>query len=420
MSPKRVQISRQSCPCPVTAFVERYRNHVDEAILKEVVDLAGKLHGLRVCNVNATASGGGVAELLHRQVPIYRSLGIEADWRIIHGDKEFFTTTKGFHNALQGGEFRITATIAQEYLETNRTNAEDLTDDYDVYMIHDPQPAAIRHFAGKRNAKWIWRCHIDTSEPYREVWDFLRPYIEEYDVAIFTIEKFRPPDLELQDVRCIAPAIDPVSTKNMDLPESLPDEVIRDYGLSVDRPILLQVSRFDPWKDPVGVIRVYQLVKEKIPDVQLVMIGAMAGDDPQGWDILEQINARAIDDPDLYVFTNMTGLGNMEVNAFQRGCDVAIQKSIREGFGLVVSESLWKATPIVAGGVGGIPIQFPSGYERFLIHSVEECAQRVLELLQNPDGAKEFGEAGKKHVRENFLLPRLIRDELRLFAELVG
>ncbi|HEY8504145.1 MAG TPA: glycosyltransferase [Gemmataceae bacterium] len=405
--------------CSRSTNLDNYRPFVGDELIDEVRRLAAELKGVRVCQVNATASGGGVAELLDREVPLYRALGIPTDWQIIHGDREFFTVTKGFHNALQGGEFRVTATVAEEYLEHNRLSAEMLGGGYDVYVIHDPQPAALRHFWGDGGGKWVWRCHIDSSEPNPEVWQFLRPYVEEYDAAVFTMERFRPPDLRMGRVAFIPPAIDPLATKNMDLPYDLCREVIADEGLDLDRPILLQVSRFDPWKDPLGVIEAFRLVREKRPGVQLALVGAMAGDDPEGWAILETIQGEAARDPDISVFTNMTGVGNMEVNAFQRGCDLVIQKSIREGFGLVVSEALWKAKPVVAGRAGGIPMQFPDGYEENLVRDVRGCADRLLYLLENPEAAAAFGRAGKEKVSRDFLLPRLIRDELRLLRELL-
>jgi trehalose synthase len=269
-------------------------------------------------------------------------------------------------------------------------------------------------------AVWIWRCHIDSSEPNPEVWAFLRPFIEDYDVVVFTMPDFLPPDLQVDRVAFIAPVIDPLSTKNMELPLEICRRVLADSGLDLHRPILLQVSRFDPWKDPLGVIRVYRLVKERMPDVQLALIGAMARDDPEGWVLLEMINEEAVNDPDLYVFTNLTGVGNMEVNAFQRGADLVIQKSLKEGFGLVVSEAFWKGKAVVAGKAGGIPMQFPPDFRNFLVESVEECAEQVFNLITQPRVRAAFGRAGRERVRQEFLLPRLVRDELALIREALG
>ena len=414
----QVAVGRHCC-APATD-IENYRPLVGDEVIDEVLELASSLNGLRVCHLNATSGGGGVAELLARLVPLYRALGLQVDWRIIHGDTAFFNVTKSIHNALQGAHVDLTDAFRAEYLAHNRQSAELLELDYDVYLVHDPQPAAVRHFAGSNRAKWIWRCHIDSSEPDLDVWQFLRPFVEEYDAAVFTLAQFRPPDLQTQRIAYIAPAIDPLSTKNMELPHDLCRRVMADSGLNLREPILLQVSRFDPWKDPLGVIDAYRLVKEKRPGVQLALVGAMAGDDPEGWRILETINQQAATDPDLYVFTNMTGVGNMEVNAFQRGADLIIQKSLREGFGLVVSEAFWKEKPLVAGAAGGIPIQFPRGHELNLVQSVESCSERLLYLLDHPDEAHEFGRAGREHVRRRFLLPHLVRNELRLIVQLIG
>jgi trehalose synthase len=400
--------------------LENYQAWVGGQLIDEIREISKDLRGLRICNVNATAAGGGVAELLSRIIPVHLALGIPTDWRLIYGDKDFFTITKSFHNALQGGELRLTPETKQTYLEHNRTSAEMLPDDYDVFMVHDPQPAALRHFKNSlRGRKWIWRCHIDSSEPNQEVWDFLHPYIQEYDAAIFTMKAFQPSDLDMPRVVFIPPAIDPVSTKNMDLPLEVCHRAIAEMGIDLRRPLVVQISRFDPWKDPLGVIRAYRLAKERVPKIQLAMIGAMAGDDPQGWEILEKINAEAQNDSDLYVFTNMTGVGSMEVNAFQRAADVVLQKSIREGFGLVVAEAFWKARPVVAGHAGGIPLQFPAGYEDYLVDSVEDCAAKVIFLLEHPRVRESFGRAGQAKIRTEFLLPRLIRDELRLIRDVV-
>lgn len=406
--------------CSESVHIDNYRPLVGDQLIDEIQALAEDLRGLRVCQISATASGGGVAELLSRELPIYTALGIEADWRIIHGDKSFFTVTKQFHNAMQGARIRLTEDMEEEYRKHNRTSADLLEDHYDVYVVHDPQPAALRHFRKATKAKWIWRCHIDSSEPNPDVWQFLRPYVEAYDAVVFTMENFRPPDLSMRNVAFIAPAIDPFATKNMDIPRDLCRRAIADSGIDLRQPLLLQVSRFDPWKDPLGVIRAYRLVKEHRPGVQLALIGAMAGDDPEGWEILETIEKEALKDPNLHVFTNLTGFGNMEVNVFQRGADLVIQKSLREGFGLVVSEALWKEKAVVAGAAGGIPMQFPAGYERYLVHSEEQCAERLIHLLNHPDEAEEFGREGRRKVQGHFLLPRLIRDELRLFQRLAG
>ncbi|MBI2822629.1 MAG: glycosyltransferase [Acidobacteria bacterium] len=406
--------------CAESGRIDDYRPLVGDEMVDEIQELSRQLRGLRVCQINATATGGGVAELLNRQLPIYAALGIRADWRVIHGDKRFFTITKQFHNALQGADIQLTGAIQEEYLKHNQISAGGLEDDYDLYVVHDPQPAALKHFRKASKGKWLWRCHVDSSTPNPAVWQFLRPYVEAYDAVVFTMETFRPPDLSSERVVFIAPAIDPFATKNMEMPYDVCRRAIADSGVNLREPLLVQVSRFDPWKDPLGVIQAYRLVKEDRPGIQLALVGALAGDDPEGWEMLETINAEALKDPDLHVFTNLTGVGNMEVNVFQRGADLVIQKSLKEGFGLVVSEALWKEKAVVAGAAGGIPMQFPAGYDRYLVNSVEECAAMVLHLLADPEEAAEFGRSGRDQIRRGFLLPRLIRDELRLIKGLLN
>lgn len=406
--------------CAQSTNPDNYRPLVGDALVDELKQLARSLAGVRICQINATAAGGGVAELLAAEIPILQAMGVNADWRLIHGDAPFFEVTKAFHNALQGADLDLSETIKQTYLDRDRACAEMIEGAYDVYVVHDPQPAALRHFAKANQARWIWRCHIDSSEPNPQVWSFLKPFIEEYDAVVFTMKEFCPPDLKASRTVFIPPAIDPLSTKNMDLPEEVCKRALANSGIDLNRPLLLQVSRFDPWKDPLGVIKAYRLAKEKRPEVQLALVGAMAGDDPEGWRMLETINAESAKDNDISVFTNLTGVGNMEVNAFQRGADIVIQKSLREGFGLVVSEALWKGRAVVAGSAGGIPMQFPEGYQDYLVSDVEECARKVLELLEDSEERKAFGKAGQEAVRREFLLPRLMRDELKLIAEVIG
>jgi trehalose synthase len=406
--------------CSLATDLENYRSLVGDEMTDEIRDLAQRLKGIRICHLNATSTGGGVAELLTRYIPLLRALGIKADWHLIHGEPEFFSVTKRIHNALQGAAYELTDAVRATYLDANAQAAGMLQADYDIFVVHDPQPAAIRHFAGAQNAKWIWRCHIDSSSPNPQVSTFILPLIREYDALVFTMREFALPGLDDKPLAIIPPAIDPLATKNTEIPLDLRKRVVADAGVNLKAPILLQVSRFDPWKDPMGVVHAYRLVKKEIPGVQLVLIGGMAADDPEGWDILDNVQEVAAHDEDLYVFTNLGGVGSMEVNVFQRGCDVVIQKSLREGFGLVVAEAFWKERPVVAGRAGGIPMQFPVGYEENLIRSVEACAQRVVALLHDKDQREAFGRAGREHVRASFLLPRLLRDDLRLIQELVG
>ena len=402
--------------------INKYRTLVGNELIDEIIEISKDLQGLRICYINATPFGGGVAELLFSFIPIIRSLGIEVDWSVIRGDRKFFTITKSLHNALQGAKYPLlNQQTRQIYLDNNQFNAREMDTSYDVYVINDPQPAALRHFRdGIDNAKWIWRCHIDSSEPDEETWQFLKPYVEEYDAAVFTMQQFVPHDLNAPKIAIIPPAIDPLSTKNMPLPN---DEVCRpmitNLGIDPNRPLIIQVSRFDRWKDPFGVIEVFKLAKETVPDLQLALVGSLAGDDPEGWEIYAAINKEADKFADVHIFSNLNGIGNMEVNAFQRAADVVIQKSLREGFGLVVAEALWKATPVVAGNVGGIPMQMRGPLQNLLVDTIEQCATTVTYLLRYPELAKGLGREGREHIRKSFLTPRLITDWLSLIRELV-
>jgi trehalose synthase len=289
-----------------------------------------------------------------------------------------------------------------------------------VVVVHDPQPAAILPLRGKGESSWIWRCHIDTASPNPEVWAFLRSYLDGYDAAIFTMREFLPPDLPIARVEIVPPAIDPLSPKNLDIGEQTALQVLSWIGIDLDRPLVTQVSRFDPWKDPLGVIAAYRLAREEVPGLQLALAGSMALDDPEGWEIYREIQSASERDPLIHVLTNLTGVGNIEVNAFQRVSQVVVQKSIREGFGLVISEALWKETPVVAGRAGGIPLQLADGAGGVLVESIEECAQAMVSLLGDRDVAAELAQRGRERVRKHFLIPRLILDELTLIRDLAA
>lgn len=398
--------------------LESYRGIAHGGLLDELRQTAKDLRGARVLHVNATPYGGGVSELLRSVVPLLDDLGLVAHWRIISGDRAFFDVTKAIHNGMQGAHRTLVDREKATYIANARVNAAAFTEEYDFVFVHDPQPAAILPMRGKGSARWIWRCHIDTSSPNRAIWDFLRPFLSEYDAAVFTMEPFVPPDLPIGCVEIVPPAIDPHSPKNMRLAPETAREVLEWIGIRVDRPLVTQVSRFDPWKDPVGVIRAYRLAREQVPGLQLALVGSLALDDPEGWDIYRQIRDETRDDPLIHVFTNLVGVGNVEVNAFQTLSNVIVQKSVREGFGLVVSESLWKGTPVVAGRAGGIPLQMADGVGGALVDSVEECAGALVSLLRDPERAKALGATGRERVREHFLLPRLVLNELSLMREL--
>lgn len=399
--------------------LEAYRGVAPDAALEEIERCAESLRGARVLHLNATAYGGGVSELLRSIVPLLNDLGLIAEWQVISGDEEFFQATKAMHNALQGADRDLSDAERIAYLANAERNAQLLGDErYDFVFIHDPQPAALLDLHGKDEGRWIWRCHIDTSQPNPEAWRFFRDFLPSYDAAIFTMEAFRPPDLPVDRVEVIPPAIDPLSPKNMELPDDLARQVLSWIGVDLDRPLITQVSRFDPWKDPLGVIAAYRLAREVIPDLQLALVGSMALDDPEGWDVYGQIAAVAEPDPRIHLFTNLTGVGSIEVNAFQRLSSLVVQKSVREGFGLVVSESLWKGTPVVAGRAGGIPLQMADGVGGALVDDVAGCAEAIVALLGDPEHAAAVADAGRERARRHFLLPRLILNELSLMLDL--
>ncbi len=400
------------------ASLESYRKPVGAKALEEVRRLAAPLVGARVLHLNSTAYGGGVAEILRSYIPLMRDVGIHADWMTIAGDDPFFRVTKAFHNALQGGDYHLNGAAKRAYLDTNSRNTAFPYDDYDYIIVHDPQPAAIRSMYGSGKAKWVWRCHIDLSDPNPQVWRFLRPYVDAYDAVVFTMAEYAMKDLPSEKVRLIPPAIDPTTPKNTYLPPDLCENILSFAGIDTRRPLMTQVSRFDPWKDPLGVVEVYRRVKRHIPEVQLAMLGHLAMDDPQGAEMYEATRRAAGSDPDVHMYTNYTAASSIEVNAFQRSSDVVIQKSIREGFGLVVAEAQWKSTAVVAGRVGGIPMQLRDGKGGYLVDSIEEYADKVRHLLENPDQAKAMGAWGHRYIRSHYLTPRLMADELKLLASL--
>lgn len=398
--------------------VEAYRGVAGDEAIDDLRQQARRLQGCRVVHINATPYGGGVSELLRSIIPLMNSLGIIADWKVITGDKEFFEVTKRIHNGLQGTVRGLTDEDRAVYLSNAERNAKLFEETYDFVFIHDPQPAALLSFRDKGSARWVWRCHIDTSQPNRDVWKFLKAHLNSYDAAIFTMREFTPPDFPVDRVEIVPPAIDPLSPKNLPMPEPLQRQILDWIGIGTTDPLVTQISRFDPWKDPLGVIEAYRIARRTVPLLQLALVGSMALDDPEGWEVYQRILAAARNDPLIHVFTNLTGVGNIEVNAFQRLSDVIVQKSIREGFGLVVSESLWKGTPVVAGRAGGIPLQMADGVGGTLVNSIEECGEAITKMLEHAEAAKRSGEAGKERVQEHFLLPRLLLNEVGILASL--
>jgi trehalose synthase len=399
-----------------------YKSIILRDLYDEIIELARPLEGRHVLHVNATSFGGGVAEILYTLVPLLNDVGLQAEWQVMSATNEFFTVTKSFHNGLQGAPVDLTTEARELYEGVNERNAAQLSRHYDFIVVHDPQPCAMRGYAlsdASAPTHWIWRCHIDTSTPDESLYDYLLPSIRRYDRAVYTMAEYAPSGLGVP-VEVVAPAIDPLAPKNMTL---VPDDatyIVRQFGIDVERPLLLQVSRFDPWKDPLGVVDAYRMVKAVRPGVQLALIGSMASDDPEGWEYLDKLHAYVGGDPDVFILSNLDNIGSVEVNAFQSHADVVIQKSTREGFGLTVSEGLWKARPVVAGGVGGIPLQIQDGTTGFLVDSSAACARRAVEILDRPEWAHAMARKGKEYVREHFLMPRLLRDDLRIFNELLA
>jgi trehalose synthase len=399
-----------------------YATIATRGLMEEIRRLAEPLAGKRLVHLSATAYGGGVAEINYALVPLMRDAGLDAEWRIINGGEEFFAATKTIHNALQGDPQGLTKTQEEVYRRYQALNAEEFEDEYDFVLVHDPQPAGmIEHFPDS-SAYWIWRCHIDLSQPNLDVLGFLLPWLKRHDAAIFHMPEYVPQAAGMPPSYIWPPAIDPLTPKNMALSPEDAAYIVDQFGIDVERPLLTQVSRFDPWKDPLGVIDAYRLVKAEHPEVQLALVGSMAHDDPEGWDYYNRTVAHAAGDPDVYILSNLNNIGSVEVNAFQVHSAAVIQKSTKEGFGLTVTEALWKTRPMVASRVGGIVAQIQDGETGWLVdpESSEQCAQACLEIMADPAAARQRALRGKEYVRRNFLMPRLLRDWLVLLNKLSG
>jgi len=398
-----------------------YATIATRGLLDEIRELAAPLAGARVLELSATAFGGGVAEIQYTLVPLMQDAGLSVEWRIIKGGDAFFAATKAIHNGLQGNPQGLTAEQRDEFSRFQELNAREIdVDAYDFIVAHDPQPVGVIDHLGGGAAKWMWRGHIDFSTPNDDVLDFLLPSIRRYDAAVFHLASYVPRRDGLPPCVIWPPAIDPLAPKNMALSPEDAAYIVDQFGIDVSRPLLTQVSRFDPWKDPLGVIDAYRLVKQEHPGVQLALVGSMAHDDPEGWEYWNQTVAYADADPDVFILSNLNNVGSVEVNAFQVHAAAVIQKSIREGFGLTVSEALWKTRPTVAGRVGGIVSQIEDGVTGWLVDSSEACAAACLEILADPAAARARALGGKEHVRKRFLTPRLLRDRLALFNRLAG
>ncbi|CAN5696591.1 glycosyltransferase [soil metagenome] len=397
--------------------IEDYEPVVGTETIDELRDLARALENKRVVHVNATPVGGGVAEILKSEIPLLRSLGIDAEWWSLEAVDGFFDITKRMHNGLQSADVSFSDDDWDLYFDQLRINAKDLPA-ADVIVIHDPQPMAIPTIDRVDADAWIWRLHVDSSSPNHELWQRLSSLLDPYSLVVFTIEPFAPPDVPADKRRFVAPAIDPLTDKNRSLPIGQAFATVHSIGIDRCRPLISQIARLDVWKDPWGVIDAYRLVKQNLPEVQLPLRGVIAAqDDLEAFDFHRDVAGYAGDDPDIHIFIDPAVIGEYEVAAVQTVSHLVFQKSIQEGFGLSVTEALWKANPVIAGRVGGIPLQIQPGIGGYLVDSSEEAADRASELLTDPPLARELGAAGRNHVRDNFLITRLIRDELLLYRE---
>ena len=402
-------------------MLDRYAEVVGRDVIDHLRQLAGPLSGLQVVHVNSTRLGGGVAEILHKMVPFMQELGIKTDWEIISGEADFYQCTKAFHNAIQGNQVNIPERYLKEYEQANQRTAEilrDVLEKADIVIIHDPQPAAMIKAFPERKGKWVWRCHIDASSPFRAVWKYLRNFVSNYDASIFSLSTFaqRLP----HPVYLIAPSIDPLHEKNIELTDEEVSEVQSRFGIDPERPMIIQVSRYDRFKDPIGVIYAYKLAKEFLPSLQLVLAGGGATDDPEGETVLNEIRATAEEDKDIKVLL-LAADAHRTINALQRAAHIVLQKSIKEGFGLTVTEAMWKQRPVIGGDTGGIRIQVINHHTGFLVNTPEGAALRIRYLLQDPHLRKEMGRKARELVRESFLITRHVREYLTLiFALLHG
>jgi trehalose synthase len=400
---------------PGRVRLDDYVAVIGEPAVAEIRALARRLEGRQVCMVNSTAVGGGVAELLNRLVPLLADVGIPVRWEVMRGGDEFFGVTKAMHNALHGAPAEITPAMLELFLEVNAQNGASLDLAADLVVIHDPQPVALVRTRPGRSGRWVWRCHVDVSRPRAEVWDFLRQFVEQYDASVFSAPEFTQVLPITQYM--IHPAIDPLAEKNRDMSATESKEILHRLGIRDDRPIVTQVSRFDRLKDPVGVIRAYQLARRTV-DCQLVLAGGGATDDPEGALVLEEVRRAADGDPLIHIL-ELPPFSDREINALQRASAVVVQKSLREGFGLTVTEALWKRRPVIASAVGGIPLQVVHNLTGLLVHSVEGTAHRIRTLLRDPEFARRLGENGHEYVKTRFLTTSNLRHWLALSLSLL-
>ncbi|HEY1265145.1 MAG TPA: glycosyltransferase [Terriglobales bacterium] len=413
---RRAPRTWETPPAPAPPLhLDDYASIVGAAELNELRFLARELKNKTVKVVNSTAVGGGVAEMLNRLVPLLSELEVSTHWDVITGGNDFFEVTKAFHNALHGSDYQLTKQAQEIFLMYNEQNRQRMQFTEDVIVIHDPQPAALVNARDGSRGRWVWRCHLDLSNPHPQVWGFLRPFIERYDATIFSSQSFAR-QLPIPQY-LFYPCIDPLSQKNKELDDSFIQRVCDEFGIDRKRPIVTQVSRFDRLKDPLGVVKAYQQARKYV-DCQLVLAGGGASDDPEGATVLREVKEAAGKDPDIIIL-DLPPWCALEINALQRASTLVVQKSIKEGFGLTVTEALWKGKPTIAGAVGGIPNQIIHKQTGMLVHSVEGCAYQIRYLLTHPGFARELGKNGHEHVRENFLMTTNVQRWLLLFRILL-
>jgi trehalose synthase len=419
-----------------------YENIVGSEVINEIMSLGDRLEGRKVIHINSTRVGGGVAEILQKLTPLLKECKLDVEWRVIEGDDKFFRITKDFHNALHGADVEISQGMFDHYLKVNKDNAKQMEDlsEADFVVVHDPQPAALIEHFPKRRGKWIWRCHIDVSTPSPRVWEFLKTFVTQYNAAVFHVDKFAKKDLLVRQF-IVPPSIDPLSPKNIEMNEDDTGKILSKHGIKRNKPMISQIGRFDKLKDPAGVVKMYKSLRnpgavvdvfrllrggdfldfmraaKKGIDCQLLLAGGLAKDDPEGQEVYHEVVSMAKGDKDIKILI-LPPFADLDINAMQRASHVVLQKSLKEGFALTVSEALWKGTPVVGGNTGGIPLQIIDRVDGFLVNSIEEAADRVRFLLMNPKKAKEMGKAGREHVRKNFLITRNVRDHLLMYLTL--
>lgn len=399
--------------------IDQYADIIGQESVNRIKGIAERLLGSKIIHINSTRSGGGVAEILQNLVPLAESLNLGVSWLTMQGTTSFYEVTKKFHNALQGMNTSLSDDMKDEYVNFNKQFFENIDLDSDLIFIHDPQPLPLIEFSRENSKKFLWRCHIDLTNANTAYWNYVRQFIEKYDVLVFSLDKYVREDVRYKKILIIPPSIDPLADKNRYLS---PDEILHylnKFDIDPESPIMTQVARFDYWKDPLGVIDCYNLAKKKVPKLQLLLIGSFPQDDPEGEEWYNKTLEKSKNSNNIHILTDRDGVRDLEVNAFQRASSVVIQKSIREGFGLSVTEALWKGVPVVATRVGGIPLQVINNVTGFLVNSTEEAAEKIIQLVKHQYLARILGMEGEEHIKRNFLITRQLQDYLKIQLEVI-